>query len=106
MILPDRENMTLEFKARYEYNFFNYNQSIRFRPTFTYFWMPEGEPVASFFMQAEQVLGLNYGTHSINERWLYLGGLYHFNSVDLLHTNDKPGAALLNTQPSPEKPIR
>lgn len=80
MILPDRENMTLEFKLRYEYNFFNDNQSIRFRPTFTYFWMPEGEPVASFFMQAEQLYSLNYGSHATSEKWVYIGGLYHFNS--------------------------
>lgn len=80
MVLPDHENTTLEFKTRYEYNFFNNNRSIRFRPTFTYFWIPEEEPVASFFIQAEQLFSLNYGSHGKSEQWAYLGGLYHFNS--------------------------
>lgn len=75
------ENSTFEFKTRYEYNFFNSNQSLRLRPTLTYFWLGESEPIASFFLQAEQVLALNYGSHSITERWLYLGGLYHHNSL-------------------------
>lgn len=73
------ENWTFEFKTRYEYNFFNSDRSLRLRPNLTYFYLRDGEPLASFFLQAEQVLGLNYGTHTVNERWLYLGGLYHYS---------------------------
>ena len=75
------ENWTFEFKARYEYNFFNSDRSLRLRPNLTYFYLRDGEPLVSFFLQAEQVLALNYGTHSVNERWIYLGGLYHYSST-------------------------
>lgn len=79
-VLPfGKETWTFEFKTRYEYNFFNSDRSLRLRPNLTYFYLHDDEPLASFFLQAEQVLGLNYGTHSINERWLYLGGLYHYS---------------------------
>jgi len=75
------ENWTFEFKTRYEYNFFNSNQSVRLRPNLTYFWLGENEPIASFFLQAEHVLALNYGSHSTEERWTYLGALHHHSSV-------------------------
>lgn len=75
------DSWTFEFKTRYEYNFFNSDRSLRLRPNLTYFYLRDGEPLASFFLQAEHVLGLNYGTHAVNERWLYLGGLYHYSSA-------------------------
>ncbi len=73
-------NWTFEFKTRYEYNFFNSDQSLRLRPNLTYFWLGEDKPIASFFLQAEHVLALNYGSHSTEERWAYLGALYHHSS--------------------------
>lgn len=80
-ILPFADDhWTFEFKTRYEYNFFNSDRSLRLRPNLTYFWLHDSTPLASFFLQAEQTLALNYGTHSINERWLYLGALYHHST--------------------------
>lgn len=73
------ESWTLEFKTRYEYNFFDQNQTLRVRPNLSYFWIREGRPFLNFFLQEELALALNYGSKSINERWTYIGALYHYS---------------------------
>ncbi len=73
-------NWSFEFKARYEYNFFNRNQSLRLAPTLTYFWIRNGEAFLNFFLQEDQVFPLNYGKKLVNEQWTYLGVLYNYDS--------------------------
>ncbi len=70
------ETWTLEFKNRYEYNFFDQDQNLHLRQTLTYFWLKQDQPFLHFFLQCEQVFPLNYGVMPINEQWTYLGMVY------------------------------
>lgn len=74
------ENWTFEFKTRYEYNFFNQTQTLRLRPNLSYFWLRDGVPTYSLFLQFEQALALNYGAKQVVERWTYFGLLHHYDS--------------------------
>ncbi|AZZ35324.1 hypothetical protein CIK05_00400 [Bdellovibrio sp. qaytius] len=73
------ENFTVEFKFRYEHGFFNSQNFLRPRLGLTYFWLGDNEPVASAFVQAENLIQLKNG--KTEQRWLYIGGLYHYNTT-------------------------
>ncbi|MBC7458601.1 MAG: hypothetical protein H7235_10000 [Bdellovibrionaceae bacterium] len=68
---------SLELKTRIEYNSFNQNQNLRFRPMLTYYWIREDKPFINFFIEQEQALPLNYGQGKVNELWNYVGALYN-----------------------------
>ena len=74
------DGWTFDFKTRYEYNFFNNNQYLRFVPTLTYFWIRNDSPFINFYLQAEQTFPLNFDSEGPTEKWLYLGLLYSFDS--------------------------
>lgn len=78
--LPGR-NWVAEMKNRYIYNTFNDHQTITVRPGITYFWLDNFQPFINFYLQYEIYFPLNYGTTLIYERWIYLGALYHVNSM-------------------------
>lgn len=79
-LMNGHENITVDIKLRYEYNFFNKNQSIRGRGGFSFFNLVDDEPKSSFFLHYEFVRPLNYSNYRSNETWAYLGGLYHDDS--------------------------
>jgi hypothetical protein len=70
---------TGELKTRFHHDFFNRHRTLTLRPGLTYFWLREGRPLASFFLHYELHLPLNHGRQAIQERWAYLGGLYHLS---------------------------
>lgn len=69
------ENWVGELKMRYFYNYFNQNQTLTLRPGLSYFWLREGSPFWTFFLQYEAYLPLNYGASLIYEHWIYLSAL-------------------------------
>jgi hypothetical protein len=75
------EDWVAEFKVRYFYNSFNDNRTLMLRPGLTYFYLRHEELVANFFLQFEYDLPLNYGIQPINEKWIYLGSLYHLSEM-------------------------
>ena len=78
------EDWVAEFKTRYIYNSFNDNRTLMLRPGLTYFYLREGSLAASFFIRFEYDFPLNYGAEAVNEKWIYLGALYHLcENVDL-----------------------
>lgn len=70
-----------ELKSRYYYNAFNDHQTITVRSGITYFWLDKMQPFLNFYLQYEMYFPLNYGKALIYERWIYLGTLYHLNSM-------------------------
>lgn len=75
--LPGK-NWVLELKNRYEYNGFNSQSTLIFRPGLTYFWFRDGAPFMNFFIQGEAWVPLNWHEDGlIWETWLYTGILYH-----------------------------
>tara|TARA_Y100000590_G_scaffold323369_1_gene366543 strand:+ start:264726 stop:265478 length:753 start_codon:yes stop_codon:yes gene_type:complete len=68
-----------ELRVRYTYNFFNDQNTIKLRPRLTYFWFRKGKAFMNLFLQYEMYFPMDYGEETIYEKWLYLGGLYHFN---------------------------
>lgn len=71
---------SLEFKTRFERNFFNSNQNLRFMPTLTYYWIRNDRAFINFYFQLEEALALNYGSIRFPEKWTYFGFLYNLSS--------------------------
>lgn len=71
---------SLDFKTRFEHNFFNGNQNLRLMPTLTYYWIRDDKAFLNFYFQLDQALALNHGRDLIPERWTYLGLLYNLNA--------------------------
>lgn len=74
------EHWTFEFKTRLSHNFFNQEKLLRLRPNLSYFWIRSDVPFLSIFLQAEFVVPL-LDLKSPNERWAYLGTLYHLSQA-------------------------
>ncbi len=77
--------MTIEWKNRLVTNWTRGMHFLRTRPGLNYFFFRGEAPVANLFLQHEWYLPLDYGRHSIYERWLYVGALFH------LHRNFQMG---------------
>jgi hypothetical protein len=68
-----------EFRIQNETNFFNDQNSFKLRSGITYIWTRNAKTFISLYTQYEVYLPTNFSNESIYEKWLYLGGLYHFN---------------------------
>ena len=68
-----------EFRTLLETNFYNDDHTLKFRPGLTHIYMGKKGPLFNFFLQTEVYIPLNYGRETIYEKWLYLGGLYHYS---------------------------
>lgn len=69
-----------ELKIRLLDDFFDSEQTLQLRPGLTYFLLNKGQAFWNFFAQFEFDLPLNYGAKPMNERWIYLGALYHLTT--------------------------
>ena len=69
-----------ELKIRWLDNLSNSEQTLQLRPGLTYFLLNKGQAFWNFFAQIEFDLPLNYGVKPVNERWTYLGALYHLTT--------------------------
>ncbi len=77
-------DMTFEWKNRLVTNWSRGHHFLRTRPGLTYFFMKGDRPIANLFLQHEWYLPLDYGRHTVYERWLYLGTLLHVSEHVML----------------------
>jgi hypothetical protein len=68
-------------KNRYLYNTYNGHQTIKVRPTLTWFWIRDRIPVLNASLAYEAYLPLNFGDSLIYEQWIYTSLLYHLTPV-------------------------
>jgi hypothetical protein len=71
------ENWVVAVKARYELNTGDLHQSIKARPSLTYFWIVDRNPVLNATIAYEAYFPLNFGSTLLYEKWVYLNLLYH-----------------------------
>jgi len=72
--------LTLEWKNRLVSNLTEGMHFLRTRPGLNYFFFKGDVPMANIFIQHEWYLPLDYGRHTVYERWAYLGALFHLHS--------------------------
>lgn len=72
-------NLVFDWKNRFVHNLSNGRNLLRSRPGLTYLIFKDDKPMLSLFNQYEFYLPLDYGRKTVYERWIYLGGLYHFS---------------------------
>lgn len=70
-----------EFRTLVETNSYNDDHTLKLRPGLTHIYMGDSGPLFNFFLQTEIYIPLNYGRETIYEKWLYLGGLYHYSKI-------------------------
>jgi hypothetical protein len=71
------EDWVLSVKSRYEYNFYNGQQSLLVRPGLTWFWIEDREPILNVSAQYAAYLSLNFGSSPWYRLGPYLNLLYH-----------------------------
>jgi hypothetical protein len=76
--LPGK-NWVFSVKNRYQYNFYNSQQSLLVRPGLTYFLLRSREPLANFSLNYGLYIPLNFGETFLYEHGPYLSVLYHLN---------------------------
>ena len=74
--LPGRSWVS-SFKARYEYNLFNDDQTLLARPGVTWFWLVDRQPLLNVSAQYATYLSLNFGDTFWYRHGPYLNLLYH-----------------------------
>ena len=74
--LPGR-NWVFMLKGRYEYDFFNNQQSIMARPELTWFWIKDRVPILNVSAAYEMYFPLNFGSTPLYQAWPYLTLLWH-----------------------------
>lgn len=72
---------TAELKLRYLFNEHNDNRTLLVRPGFSYHWIEDATLIANLFLHFEVDFPLNYAVETANERWVYIGGLYHVSNT-------------------------
>jgi hypothetical protein len=64
-------------KARYQLNTFNGGQSLLVRPSLTWFWIHDREPLLNVTLSWDLYAPLNFGTTLLYEQYPYLTLLWH-----------------------------
>ena len=72
-----RANWVVSVKNRYEYNFFNGQQSLLVRPGLTWFLIVDREPVLNVSAQYASYFSLNFGDKAWYRHGPYVNLLYH-----------------------------
>lgn len=76
--------MVGEFRIRYVYNDFNFNQTLKLRPGLTYFLFDQGKPWINLYSHLEVYQSLNFSRNDIYESWLYFGAQYFVSKTFLV----------------------
>lgn len=71
-----KKNFVWEMKSRFYYYHSRDSLQLRLRPGLRYFILEHARPKWQLFTEFEAYVPLNYGTVSLYEYWLYVGGLY------------------------------
>jgi hypothetical protein len=75
--IPGGEDWMLSSKIQYQRNTYFREQTLRLIPEISWIWMDGLDPRATFALRNEFNFGLNFGEHSLYERWTYLIALWH-----------------------------
>ena len=87
-ILPKilNEKSLASIKIRYQYNFFNNQQSLIFKPALSYFYLSDRKPVWNTSLAYSLYFPINFSEAVLYEHGLYLNFIYHVNKWFKLET--------------------